>query len=128
MDVEEGQQEVLLSGGVNKRATSLSGGSSTLKTALQVTSMIVQIGILCALVAGVVLVAGTRSNSSQEEDGVVVDLVSKRLLIIFIPWFVCVLSSCVVIIATSPTYTLGGRLCIIILCSTHSTLGHVTLS
>ena len=75
MDSDNSQREALLSGEVEKGATSPSARSSTFKTALQVTSMLLLVAILCALVAGIAFVAGTRSNESPEEDGNIVVLV-----------------------------------------------------
>ena len=72
MDSEKGQQEMLLSGEVKRGTTSSFGGSSTFKTALQVVSMILLVVILCTLAAGVAFVAGTRSNSPEDNGNIVV--------------------------------------------------------
>lgn len=70
----------MLSGEVKRGTISSSGGSSTFKTALQVISMILLVVILCTLVAGVAFVAGTRSNSPEEEDGNIVVLVRDECI------------------------------------------------
>ena len=94
MESEKGQREGLLSGEVEKGATSSPVGSSTFKTALQVMSMLLLVVILCTLVAGIAFMAGARSTVSPE-DGDIVDLVRTKASIIFINLgFVCCSPTC----------------------------------